>query len=111
MNSPPKCSRRSMDARLWWIAAAFLAAQGMGLAQTDEIQVYDAAIAERGKFNLMLHNNFTAKGLKEPAFPGAVESNHALVGVAEWAYGVTDWFEQGLYLPLYSFSPNDGATY
>ncbi len=33
------------------------------------------------------------------------------MGVAEWAYGVTDWFEQGLYLPLYSFSPNDGATY
>ena len=81
------------------------------MAQTDEIQVYDAAIAERGKFNLMLHNNFTAKGLKEPAFPGAVQSDHSLVGVAEWAYGVTDWFEQGLYLPLYSFSPNDGATY
>ena len=100
-----------MDPRLWWIAAAFLAAQGMVFAQTDEIQVYDAAIAERGKFNLMIHNNFTAKGQKEPAFPGAVESNHALVGVAEWAYGVTDWFEQGLYLPLYSFSPNDGATY
>jgi len=67
----------------------------MAFAQTDEIQVYDAAIAERGKFNLMIHNNFTPKGQKEPAFPGAVESNHALVGVAEWAYGVTDWFEQG----------------
>ena len=24
---------------------------------------------------------------------------------------MTDWFEQGLYLPLYSFSHNDGATY
>jgi len=93
------------------MAVALLAAPVMSLAQTDEIQVYDANIAEKGKFNLMIHNNFTPVGLKEPAFPGAVESNHALVGVAEWAYGVTDWFEQGLYLPLYSFSQNDGATF
>jgi len=111
MNSTLKCFRRATGARAWWIAAACLAAQGLAFGQTDEIQVYDAAIAERGKFNLMIHNNFTPDGLKEPAFPGAVESNHALVGVAEWAYGVTDWFEQGLYLPLYSFSHNDGATY
>lgn len=80
-------------------------------AQTDEIQVYDAAIADTGKLNLMIHNNFTPNGRRTPAFPGAVESNGALVGVAEWAYGVTDWFEQGLYLPLYSFSRNDGATF
>jgi hypothetical protein len=97
--------------RAWWIALALAAAPIAALAQTDEIQVYDAAIAEQGKFNLMIHNNFTPDGRKEPAFPGAVESDHALVGVAEWAYGVTDWFEQGLYLPLYSFSQNDGATY
>src|SRR6267154_779926 len=111
MRSRLKGLRGTMGVRMWWIAAALLAAQGIALAQTDEIQVYDAAIAERGKFNLMIHNNFTPEGLKEPAFPGAVQSNHSLVGVAEWAYGVTDWFEQGLYLPLYGFSPNDGATY
>ena len=29
----------------------------------------------------------------------------------EWAFGVTDWFEQGLYLPLYSISKNQGATF
>jgi len=106
-----ECIERVPYAHLWWIAAVFLAAQGMAFSQTDEIQVYDAAIAEQGKFNLMIHDNFTPDGRKQPAFPGAVESNHALVGVAEWAYGVTDWFEQGLYLPLYSFSHNDGATY
>jgi hypothetical protein len=97
--------------RLWWIALAFGALSATALAQTDEIQVYDANIAEQGKFNLMIHDNFTPNGLKTPAFPGAVESNKALVGVAEWAYGVTDWFEQGLYLPLYSYSQNDGMTY
>ena len=82
----------------------------VSLAQTDEIQVYDAAIEDQGKFNLMLHSNFTAKGRATPAFPDAVISNHAFVGVAEWAYGVTPWFEQGLYMPLYSFSSNRGGS-
>ena len=59
----------------------------------------------------MIHTFLTPDGRKTPDFPGGVESNHALVGVAEWAYGVTDWFEQGLYLPLYSFSHKDGATF
>jgi hypothetical protein len=97
--------------RWWWIAAAFLAVPVAAIAQTDEIQVYDAAIADQGKLNLMVHNNFTPDGLKKPSFAGGVQSDKALVGVAEWAYGVNDWFEQGLYLPLYSFSRNDGATY
>jgi hypothetical protein len=94
-----------------WIAIVMVTTAATAIAQTDEIQVYDAAIAEVGKFNLMVHNNFTPDGRKTPAFPGGVESNGALVGVAEFAYGVTDWFEQGLYLPLYSFSKNDGATF
>ena len=111
MRAQAKCFPITRCVRGWCLAVALLAAPVASLAQTDEIQVYDANIAEKGRFNLMIHNNFTPVGLKEPAFPGAVESNHALVGVAEWAYGVTDWFEQGLYLPLYSFSHNDGATY
>jgi hypothetical protein len=100
---------RFKPAGLAWVA--LFAAPVLGLAQTDEIQVYDAAIADKGKFNLMLHNNFTPSGRKTPAFPGAVISDRAYVGVAEWAYGVTDWFEQGLYLPLYSESKNLGLTY
>ncbi|HEY4364511.1 MAG TPA: hypothetical protein VGN17_26335 [Bryobacteraceae bacterium] len=103
--------KKNISSTALWIALAFAALPKVTFAQTDEIQVYDAAIAEKGKLNLMIHDNFTPSGVKEPAFPGAVQSNHSLVGVAEWAYGVTDWFEQGLYLPLYSFSPNDGATY
>src|ERR1035438_2052600 len=102
---------RSIVPRLPCVALACLAAPAVCLAQTDEIQVYDANIAEQGKFNLMIHNNFTPDGLKTPAFPGAVQSDKALVGVAEWAYGVRPWFEQGLYLPLYSYSQNDGMTY
>jgi hypothetical protein len=111
MKAKWKCFQPAMNVRLWWIAIALVGAPAMGFAQTDEIQVYDAAIAEKGKFNLMLHNNFTPNGLKTPAFPGGIVPNRTLVGVSEWAYGVTDWFEQGLYLPLYSYSQNDGATY
>jgi len=78
-------------------------------AQTDEIQVYNAEIAEPGVLNLTLHNNYTPDGLRTPAFPGAVVSNQSLNGVPEFAYGVTKWFEAGLYLPLYSL-PSDGRA-
>jgi hypothetical protein len=99
-----------IDIRALLIIAATLAAPAAAVAQTDEIQVYDAAIAEKGKFNLMLHNNFTPNGRKTPAFPDGLISDRAYVGVAEWAYGVTDWFEQGLYLPLYSISKERGGS-
>ena len=79
-------------------------------AQTDEIQVYDAEIAAPGVFNLMVHNNFTPDGLKTPRFPGGLVPNQTLNGVPEWAYGVTDWFEQGLYLPLYSVADGEGPV-
>lgn len=80
-------------------------------AQTDEIQVYDAEIAEPGVFNLMIHTNFTPIGRKTAAFPGAIIANDSMNGAAEWAYGVKPWFEQGLYLPVYSFhSTNQGTT-
>ena len=101
----------STAACLGWMAIALVASPVFAVAQTDEIQVYDANIAEVGKFNLMVHDNFTPNGRKTPAFPNAIISNRALVGVAEFAYGVTPWFEQGLYLPLYSYSQNQGATY
>jgi len=81
-----------------------------GTAQTDEIQVYDGSIAAPGKFNLTLHNNFTPAGMKTPAFPGGLIPDKSFNGVAEWALGVTKWFEAGLYLPLYSISEQRGAT-
>jgi hypothetical protein len=84
---------------------------GIACAQTDEIQVYDAEIAEPGIFNVMNHTNFTPIGRKTPVFPGAIVANDSVNGATEWAYGVKPWFEQGLYLPVYSFySSNHGAT-
>jgi hypothetical protein len=94
-----------------WLVVMVLsvvAVPGAASAQTDEIQVYDGGLAPVGVFNLTLHNNFTPSGIKEPAFPGAVVSDKSLNGVPEWALGVTNWFEGGLYLPLYSRDNTDG---
>ena len=83
----------------------------VSVAQTDEIQVYDAEISEPGIFNLMVHTNFTPIGRKNPTFSGAIIPDDSVNGAAEWAYGVTPWFEQGLYLPVYSlYSTGRGAT-
>ncbi len=92
------------------IIIAMAAVPEAAFAQTDEIQVYDGSIAPRGKFNLTLHNNFIPDGLKTPAFPGGLIPDNSFNGVAEWAYGATEWFEAGLYLPLYSISEDRGAT-
>jgi hypothetical protein len=97
----------------WRPAVALLCGLSIhpAFSQTDEIQVYDAQIAAPGIFNLTWHNNFTPSGRTMPAFPGGIVPNHTLNGVPEWAYGVTDWFEAGLYLPLYSLSGNGSFTY
>jgi hypothetical protein len=92
------------------VALALVAVPTIGSAQTDEIQVYDAEIAEPGVINLMWHQNFTPDGLKSPAFPGAIISDHSYNGVPELAFGITPWFEQGLYLPVYSVSKGRGST-
>jgi hypothetical protein len=92
------------------IVVAVVAAPVAVFAQTDEIQVYDGGLAAPGKFNLTLHSNFTPRGLTTPAFPGGLISDKSFNGVPEWAYGVTDWFEAGLYLPVYSISKHRGAT-
>ena len=94
---------------LAFLLLAWIALPSNGLAQGDEIQVYDGGLADVGQFNLTWHNNFTPKGLKTPSFPGAVTSDKSFNGVTEWAWGVTKWFEAGLYLPLYSIDKDLGA--
>ena len=79
-------------------------------AQSDEIQVYDGGLTEPGTFNLTWHNNFTPNGVKTAAFPGALVSDKSFNGVPEWAYGVTPWFEAGLYMPLYSIGTRNAQT-
>jgi hypothetical protein len=89
-------------------AALTLLALGGTARATDEIQVYNAGIAEVGQFTIQQHLNYIALGQKNPAFPGGLASNHSLNGTPEFAYGVTDWWEVGLYLP---FSLQDQRFY
>jgi hypothetical protein len=96
-------ARRAARTQASWIVLLVLAiVPALARAQTDEIQVYDAEIAAPGVLNLTLHNNYTPSGRLAAEEPGGVIPNHAWNGVPEWAYGVTPWFEAGLYLPLYS---------
>ena len=66
----------------------------------DEIQVYNAGIAAPGQFTIQQHLNYIALGQKDPPFPGGFASDGSLNGTPEFAYGVTDWWEVGLYLPF-----------
>jgi hypothetical protein len=66
----------------------------------DEIQVYNASIASPGQFTIQQHLNYVSLGVKDPPFPGGLISNGSLNGTPEFAYGVTDWWEVGLYLPF-----------
>lgn len=66
----------------------------------DEIQVYNAEIAEPGQFTLQQHLNYVWRGSTTPDFPQGFASNRTLNGTPELAYGVTDWYEIGLYAPF-----------
>jgi hypothetical protein len=92
-------------------AFLFLFSFHPAVAVTDEIQVYTGDIEAPGVIGLTWHNNYAMSGLKVPEFAGALVDDHTYSSVTEWAYGVTPWFEAGLYLPLYSYSSNQGWTF
>src|ERR1700731_4723978 len=66
----------------------------------DEIQVYNAEIAEVGQWTYQQHLDYAAVGQTQPEVPGGFTSNHSLQGTPEFAYGITDWWEGGFYLPF-----------
>ena len=53
-----------------------------------------------GQWTFQQHLNYTFNGRKEPDFPGGLVPNHSLNGTPEWAYGMTEWWEIGSYLPF-----------
>jgi len=65
----------------------------------DEIQLYNGEIADVGQFTIQHHFNYAFNGRKEPDFPGGLVPHHALNATPEYAWGITDWFEFGLYVP------------
>jgi hypothetical protein len=66
----------------------------------DEIQVYNAEIASVGQWTYQQHLNYAAIGQNQPEVTGGFSSNHSLQGTPEFAYGLTDWWEAGFYLPF-----------
>jgi hypothetical protein len=75
-------------------------------AQTDEIQVYTGGLEAPRKFNLTIHANYTPSAGTIPRFPGGIVPLASINGAFEWAYGVSDWFEAGAYLPVYTVTRN-----
>jgi hypothetical protein len=87
--------------RLCWLCAAIsILVFSQPAKAVDEIQVYNAGIAAPGQFTIQQHLNYIGQGIKDPPFPGGLVSNGSLNGTPEFAYGVTDWWEVGLYLPF-----------
>ena len=80
--------------------AAFSVALAHPAKAVDEIQVYNAGIAAPGQFTIQQHLNYIPLGVKDPPFPGGLVSHNSINGTPEFAYGVTDWWEVGLYLPF-----------
>ena len=96
-----RCFRHGSRHSLCLIAIATLwIGLGRPAKAVDEIQVYNAGIAAPGQFTIQQHLNYVAVGLKQPPFPGGLVSNHSINGTPEFAWGVTDWWEVGLYLPF-----------
>jgi hypothetical protein len=98
---PKRVFKRSLRRQLSVLAGAAVSiVSGQSARAADEIQVYNAGIAAVGQFTIQQHLNYIPLGLKDPPFPGGLVSNHSINGTPEFAYGVTDWWEVGLYLPF-----------
>ena len=83
------------------LVAAFTSRPAFAADQVhDEIQVYNAEIADVGQWTYEQHLNYAAVGQTQPDVPGGFSSNHSLQGTPEFAYGITDWWEGGFYIPF-----------
>src|ERR1700720_2032221 len=83
------------------LVAAFASRPAMAADQVhDEIQVYNAEIAEVGQWTYQQHLNYAVVGQTQPEVLGGFASNRSLQGTPEFAYGITDWWEGGFYLPF-----------
>jgi hypothetical protein len=89
----------AVRAALWLCAASAIAFAVRPARAVDEIQLYNAEIAEVGQFTVQHHFNYAFIGRREPDFPGGLVPNHALNATPEFAWGITRWFELGLYIP------------
>jgi len=90
--------------RILTVAILLVLGVGTAHAQTNQIQVYGDDINKPGELSITLHNNYTITGRTQPAFPGGIVPNHSLNGSPELSYGLTEWWEIGAFLPVYSYT-------
>ena len=88
------------------VAAALLAAAPPALAAPEEIQVYLDDLNAPGRFGLDVHANLVTTGQALSDYAGEQQSRHRLRITPEFAFGLTQDLEAGLYLPLATI---DGA--
>ena len=81
------------------LAGPFLA-PGLASAAPEEIQVYMDELSPKGGHGLDVHLNYTPDGRKLATYGGEMASDHRWRITPEWAYGLTENVELGLYLPL-----------
>jgi hypothetical protein len=93
------CTTRAARTRAWLLALTVTLAPVASYG-FDEIQVYNAEIAEVGQWTVQQHLNYAFAAPKDPPFPGGFPPDHALNGTPEFAYGVTPWWELGWYVPF-----------
>src|SRR5215468_2247365 len=65
---------------------AALAFDARSARAADEIQLYNAEIAELGQWTIQHHFNYAFNGRKEPDFSGGLVPNHALNATPELAW-------------------------
>jgi hypothetical protein len=91
--------RQLQRASLTLVAVMMVGAWIAPAHAVDEIQVYNAEIAKVGEWTVQQHLNYAINGRKVPDFPGGLVPHHALNGTPEFAYGITNWWEFGFYVP------------
>jgi hypothetical protein len=77
-------------------------------ALSDEIEVFDDAIAPAGQTQITIHLNTSSKGRTAPDYEGEVVPHRTWRTMLELAHGVTRDLELGLHIP---FLQRDGTLY
>ena len=80
----------------------------LATGQTDEIQVYNGGIAERGVFDLTFHTNFIPDGRTAPDVAGGVSADRSFNQSPESASSVRAGSRRACPMPLYNRDKNLG---
>jgi hypothetical protein len=95
-------------AKAWSAIAALIVmgAAGAAHAADEEIQVYQDDMSKKGQYGLDVHVNYVAENSAPLDYRGQQPSVYRTRITPEFAYGLTEHVELGLYLPLTTIEGN-----